>query len=50
MPLKIVLVDDDEMSLLALKKLIPWSDCGYELAGAFSCSDDAIDFINEKKG
>lgn len=47
MPLKIVLVDDDEMSLLALKKLIPWSECGYELAGAFSCSDDAIDFINE---
>lgn len=47
MALKIVLVDDDEMSLLALEKLVPWSDCGFELAGAFSCSDDAIDYINE---
>lgn len=44
---KIILVDDDETSLIAMKKLVPWSDCGFELAGAFSCSDDAIDFADE---
>ena len=33
------------MSLLALKKLIPWSELGYEVTGTFSCSDDAIEFL-----
>ena len=49
MALKIILVDDDEMSLFALQKLIPWSDFGYELTGVFSCSDDAIDYVKSNR-
>lgn len=49
MALKIILVDDDEMSLFGLEKLIPWSECGYTLAGSFSCSDDAIEFVENNE-
>ncbi len=45
MALRIILVDDDEMSLLGLKQLVAWSDFGYELCDAFSCGDDAIEYI-----
>ncbi len=49
MSVKIILVDDDEMSLFGLEKLIPWSECGYTLAGSFSCSDDAIEFVENNE-
>ena len=43
--LKVILVDDEKSSILGLEKLIPWSKIGYDLAGTFTCGDDAISFI-----
>ena len=45
MALKVVFIDDDETSLFAWQKLIPWAECGYEDAKVFSSSTDAIEYI-----
>lgn len=45
MALKVVFIDDDETSLFAWHKLIPWQECGYEEAKVFSSSSDAIEYV-----
>ncbi len=45
MALKVVFIDDDETSLFAWQKLIPWAECGYEDAKVFSSSTDAMDYV-----
>ena len=43
--LKVVFIDDDETSLFAWQKLIPWKECGYEEAKVFSSSIDALEYV-----
>lgn len=45
MALKVVFIDDDETSLFAWQKLIPWAECGYEAAKVFSSSTDAMEYV-----
>lgn len=45
MALKVVFIDDDETSLFAWQKLIPWAECGYEDAKVFSSSTDAMEYV-----
>lgn len=45
MALKVVFIDDDETSLFAWQKLIPWEECGYDTAKVFSCSADALEYV-----
>lgn len=45
MALKVVFIDDDETSLFAWQKLIPWAECGCEEAKVFSSSTDAIEYV-----
>ncbi len=48
MPLKVILVDDDTISLVGLEKIIKWDSLGYEIAGIFSSSKDAAGYIKSQ--
>lgn len=43
--LRLILIDDDRFSLETLASLIPWDEFGFEVAGVFSNSSKAVQFI-----
>ncbi len=44
---KVLLVDDEEHDLEGLRRLVPWSEAGMEVAGAFNTPGAAIKFAAE---
>ncbi len=44
---KIILVDDEIRVLKQLKKIIPWNELGFEIAGVFRKGTTALEFIKE---
>ena len=44
---KVVLVDDEELIIEGMKRLVNWKELGCEIVGAAYDGDEALDIINE---
>lgn len=44
MPIRVILIDDEQTILDGMKQLINWSEHGFQLIGTFSSPLKALDF------
>lgn len=45
MPIRVILIDDEQTILDGMKQLINWSEHGFQLIGTFSSPLKALDFF-----
>ncbi|MEB4775950.1 hypothetical protein OZZ93_02570 [Enterococcus sp. E4-152] len=45
MPIRVILIDDEQTILDGMKQLINWSEHGFQLIGTFSSLLKALDFF-----
>ncbi len=46
---KIIAIDDNPVVVESLKDIIPWSDLGFTLAGTFTDSKKALDYVEQNR-
>lgn len=49
MKIKVLLVDDEKLERVLIRKGFPWEEKGFEIIGEASCGEDALEFVNYRK-